>query len=57
VHESSLAAPVGMTIADIEKPYDINRDQWLVEICHTEYTLDELRKGTWLKRIEPALIK
>jgi hypothetical protein len=46
-----------MTIADIEKPYDINRDQWLVEICHTEYTLDELRKGTWLKRIEPALIK
>ena len=57
VHESSLAAPVGMTIADIEKSYNINRDQWLVEICHTEYTLDELRTGTWLKRIEPALTK
>ena len=57
VNASSLAAPVGMSIADIEKPYDIKRDQWLVEICHTEYTLDELRTGIWLKRIEPALTK
>lgn len=55
VHESSLAAPVGMSMSNIEKPYDINRDRWLVEICHTEYTLDEMRTGTWLKRIEPAL--
>ena len=55
VHESSLAAPVGMRLADIEKSYDIKRDQWLVEICHTEYTLTELRTGTWLKRIAPAL--
>ena len=55
VHESSLAAPVGMRMADIEKSYDIKRDQWLVEICHTEYTLTELRTGTWLKRIAPAL--
>ena len=55
VDRSSLAAPVGMTMMDIEKPYDINRDQWLVEICHTEYTLTELRTGTWLKRIAPAL--
>ena len=57
VDRSSLAAPVGMTMMDIEKPYDINRDQWLVEICHTEYTLTELRTGTWLKRIAPALEK
>jgi len=55
VDNSSLAAPVGMTMADIEKPYNIKRDQWLVEICHTEYTLIELRTGTWLTRIAPAL--
>lgn len=57
VDQSSLAAPVGISISDIERPYDVNRDQWLVEICHTEYTLQELRTGIWLKRIEAALIK
>ena len=55
VDASSLAAPVGMSVSNIEKPYDINRDQWLVEICHTEYTLTELRTGSWLARIAPAL--
>jgi hypothetical protein len=55
VHTSSLAYPVSVNIADIEKPYDTDREQWLIEICHTEYTPDELRAGTWLKRIEPAL--
>jgi hypothetical protein len=53
----SLAAPVSVAIADLDQQYNTDRDQWLVEICHTEYTLDELRKGTWLKRIEPALTK
>lgn len=55
VHESSLAAPVAVSFADIEKPYDIDRSQWLIEICHTEYTVEELRTGQWLKRIAPAL--
>lgn len=55
VDASSLAAPVGVSIADIEQPYVIDRDQWFVEVCHTEYTLDELRRGTWISRIEPAL--
>jgi hypothetical protein len=55
VHESSLASPVGIDIADIEKPYDRDLDTWLVQICHTEYTMDELHAGTWLKRIQAAL--
>lgn len=55
VDQSSLAAPVGLTLADIEKPYDIDRSQWLVEICHTEYTVEEIISGIWLKRIRPAL--
>ena len=55
VHESSLAAPVSVAINDIEKPYEIDRSQWLIEICHTEYTVEELRTGLWLKRIASAL--
>lgn len=52
---SSLAYPVSIGYPDIEQPYTIDRDTWLVQICHTEYTLDELRRGLWFKRIEPAL--
>jgi hypothetical protein len=55
VDRSSLAYPVSITAADIEKPNDIDRCDWLVEITHTEYTVDELRRGQWLTRIEPAL--
>lgn len=55
VHNTSLAYPVSVSYADIEQPYTVDRDLWLVQICHTEYTIDELRRGLWFKRIEPAL--
>jgi hypothetical protein len=55
VDSSSLATPVAVDLNDIEKPYDIDRTQWLVEICHTEYTVEEIIRGIWLKRIRPAL--
>lgn len=51
VHSSSLAHPVGITLDDLEKPYTVDRDQWLVEICHTEYTIEEIKQGSWLKRL------
>ena len=47
----SLAAPVSVSVADIDNPYDVDRDQWLVEICHTEYTIKEIQEGTWIKRL------
>lgn len=56
VDQSSLAWPVAVSIADIDHPYEIDRQQWLIEICHTEYTLDELKLGLWLQRIAPALM-
>jgi len=56
VDTSSLAYPVGVGFADIEQPYTKDRDLWLTQICHTEYTVEELRRGLWLKRIEPALM-
>ena len=52
VDVSSLAHPVSVSIADIDKPYDKDRDQWLVEICHTEYLIKEIEQGLWLKRLK-----
>jgi hypothetical protein len=53
---TSLAYPVGVDIADIEQPYDLDRQLWLTQISHTEYTVPELEQGLWLKRIESALV-
>ena len=55
VSSYSLASPVAVAINDIDRPYDTDRDQWLVEICHTEYTLEEIKQGLWLKRLSAAL--
>jgi len=55
VAPSSLAYSVGVGFADIEQPYTRDRETWLVQVCHTEYTLDELRRGTWISRLAPAL--
>jgi hypothetical protein len=49
---SSLAYPVGISVQDIEQPYTVDRDQWLVEICHTEYTVEEIKKGSWIQRLK-----
>lgn len=57
VDNTSLAYPVGIGFADIEQPYTRDRELWLAQICHTEYTVEELRRGTWLDRIAPALEK
>ena len=51
VGDYSLALPVSVAVENLDRPYDINRDQWLIEICHTEYTLEELGKGVWLTRL------
>jgi len=52
VDSTSLAHPVSVTLDDIDRPYDLDRDQWLVEICHTEYTVEEIQQGIWLRRLE-----
>ena len=55
VDRSSLAYPVSVSYAELEQPYLVDRDRWLVEICHSEYTLQEIQRGIWLQRISPAL--
>jgi hypothetical protein len=55
VDRSSLAYPVGIDLHNIEQPYTVDRDQWLVEICHTEYTVREIQQGLWLRRLDAQL--
>jgi hypothetical protein len=55
VDTSSLAHPASIDIVNIEQPYTVDRTQWLTEICHTEYTVEEIKQGLWLKRIQHAL--
>lgn len=51
VDSSSLAAPVSISTNDVEKPYSVDREQWLIEICHSEYTLEEIKQGRWIQRL------
>ena len=55
VDETSLAYPVSMKLRDLSMPYKVNREQWFIEIAHTEYTVDEIRAGLWYKRLEGGL--
>ena len=55
VDTTSLAHPVSITIEQIDNPPRVDRDQWFIEITHTEYTVDEIRRGLWINRLEPAL--
>lgn len=56
VHPHSLAFPVGIDFNDIEQPYVRDREQWLIEIAHTEYLLEEIQQGVWLKRLNDVLL-
>lgn len=55
VDQSSLAHPVSISMNNIEQPYKVDRDQWLTEICHTEYTVEEIAQGRWLNRLSSGL--
>jgi len=55
VESSSLAHPVAIGFDQIEKPYEVDRDLWFTQICHTEYTVPELQQGVWLDRLEAVL--
>lgn len=51
VDTTSLAAPVAVDLQDIEKPYHIDRQQWFLQICHTEYLVEEMAKGMCMERL------
>ena len=55
VDHSGLAWPVHCAVNNIEQPYDCDRQQWLIEYSHTEYTIEELSDGIWAKRLNQYL--
>lgn len=48
----SLAFPVSEKIENIENLDEIDRREWFLGVCHTEYTVDEIRSGLPIKRLE-----
>lgn len=55
VDQTSLAYPISIGYEELEQRPQRDRDHWLVEICHTEYTLQEIKQGLWLKRLADRL--
>jgi hypothetical protein len=55
VDNSSLAFPVSFGMAALEQSYTVDREQWLIEISHTEYSVTELEQAIWYPRLKPAL--
>ena len=47
---------MSIKLEEIENPPKKDREQWLVEISHTEYTVDEIEQGLWLKRLKDSLV-
>lgn len=56
-HESSLAFPVSDSIENIIDPTLPDREEWIVKLSHTEWTVDEISKGIPIKRLENLLEK
>lgn len=54
---SSLAWPVSQLYENLESFVDTDRTQWFLQLCHTEYTLEEISQGLPLKRLESHLLK
>jgi len=55
VDRSSLAYPISTQLQYVENPPTVDRELWFQQICHTEYTLEEIAEGLWLKRLSDYL--
>lgn len=52
---SSLAWPVSIGFDQIENPPIKDKSEWFLNLCHTEYTIDEIALGLPLKRLQKVL--
>ena len=52
---SSLAWPVSIDYSEIESPPIKDRADWFLNLCHTEYTIDEIAQGIPLKKLQKVL--
>lgn len=49
--KSSLAAPVSIDWSELDRPHVPDREQWLIQLCHTEWTVAEIAQGVPISRI------
>ena len=54
---SSLAYPVSDVIENINTPSLKDREDWFLKLCHTEWTVDEIRQGIPVKRLHSEIEK
>lgn len=56
VDASSLAAPVAnLNLSAIENPVRPDRGRWLIDLAHTEWTVQEIASGWPIERLLPRL--
>jgi hypothetical protein len=48
---TSLAYPISDLIENIDNPILPNREEWFLQLTHTEWTLDEIASGIPLRRL------
>jgi hypothetical protein len=48
---SSLAADLSIKWSELDSPYVPDRAAWFLKLCHTEWTIDEIRQGTPISRL------
>jgi len=48
---SSLAADLSIKWSELDDPYVPDRSEWFVKLCHTEWTVEEIRRGTPISRL------
>ena len=49
---TSLAGEISEKMENIENPVLPNRQEWFLKLCHTEWTVEEIRAGIPLRRLE-----
>lgn len=54
---SSLAGDLSITWENLENPTLSGREEWFLKLCHTEWTVDEIKQGIPLARLLPEIQK
>ncbi len=54
---SSLAFPVAEKWENLENPQLPDREEWFLKLAHTEWTVEEIKQGIPLKRLESHLLE
>jgi hypothetical protein len=54
---SSLAASISTTWENLDNPQLLDRSEWLLKLCHTEWAVKEISQGIPLQRLLPEITK